>query len=249
MKWVRISVVRGYGAIPTRSSRPKHHPRELSRQLIEQIVAVRLEHGRSAEVVHHVLLERGVQVSLSSVKRTLDRALLTKKRSPWKRYHAPMERPTVAKPGDLVQVDTIHLAIDGKTTLYVFTLVDVFSRFAYARAYSRVTAANGLAFVKRAQTVAPFLFDCVQSDHGPEWSTHFTERVQMRHRHTRVRKPNDNAHIERFNRTIQEECLDKLKVDLSMINRALPTYLHYYNFERHHFGLNLKKPMQVVPSY
>lgn len=25
-------------------------------------------------------------------------------------------------------------------------------------------------------------------------------------RHTRLGRPNDNAHIERFNRTIQEEC-------------------------------------------
>ena len=221
----------------------------LSRILVGQIIAVRQEIKRSAEVVHQVLLERGITVSLSSVKRTLDRAMLLKKRSPWKRYHSTFERPVVAKPGDLVQADTIHLAIDGKTTLYVFTIIDLYSRWAYARAYARANARIALAFVKRAQTVAPFLFDCIQTDNGPEWSTHFTERVQVRHRHSRVRKSNDNAHIERFNRTIQEECIDRLPVALAAINRMLPKYLKHYNFDRHHFGLGLKKPMQVVPRY
>lgn len=60
---------------------------------------------------------------------------------------------------------------------------------------------------------------------------------------------NDNAHLERFNRTIQGECLGALPKDTKIINRNLPKYLRYYNEKRHHFGLNLQTPLQVVRSY
>jgi transposase InsO family protein len=236
----------GFNPIPTLSSKPKSHPRALPPERVDQIVQKRQELKRSSEVIHRALNDEGISVSLSSVKRTLSRQGLIRKRSPWKRWHAPSPRPAADRPGAFVQTDTIHLAVNGKTVLYVFTLIDVLSRWAYARAYRRANTRTALQFVKQAQVAAPFLFDCVQTDNGSEFSSHFTERVQIRHRHTRVRQSNDNAHVERFNRTLREECLDALPVDLTAINRALPEYLKKYNTTRHHFGLNLKTPYQVL---
>jgi len=244
--WKKRARIIGLHPIPTRPSRPKHHPRELSEGVTDAIVETRLRLNRSAEVVHQALLEDGVVTSLSSVKRTLDRRNLTKKRSPRKRYHAPSPRPVADAPGALIQADTVHLAIQGKTVLYVFTLIDVFSRWAYARCYARANCRTALSFVKQAQVAAPFLFQCIQTDNGSEFSTHFTERIGVRHRHTRVRQSNDNAHIERFNRTLREECLDALPVQLSIINRYLPRYLTHYVETRHHFGLDLRKPIQLL---
>ncbi len=237
-----------YGIRPilTLSSKPRSHPHQLPHTLVRTIVAKRLALKRSAEVVHRALGEDGVAVSLPSVKRTLDRHGLLKKRSPWKRYHAPSPRPFADHPGALAQADTVHLAVHGKTVLYVFTLIDVHSRWAYAWCSRRANTRTGLLFVKRSQVAAPFLFECIQTDNGSEWSTHFTERVQIRHRHSRVRQSNDNAHVERFNRTLREELLDGLPVDLTTINRALPTYLKHYNEKRHHFGLQLRTPLQLL---
>lgn len=244
--WKKRAKVVGLHPIPTRSSRPKHSPQALDRKLVVQIIDKRLALNRSAEVVHRSLNEEGVVVSLMSVKRTLDRAHLTRKRSPWKRYHAPSPRPVADAPGALIQADTVHLAIQGKTVLYVFTCIDVYSRWAYARCYQRANARTATQFIKQAQVAAPFLFRCVQTDNGSEFSTHFTERIQIRHRHTRVRQSNDNAHIERFNRTLREECLDALPVHIATINRTLPTYLKHYVETRHHFGINLMKPAQLL---
>lgn len=249
MKWVRKAERIGYYPIPTESSRPKHHPHELDKSLIEEIVRTRLEIKRSSEVVHKVLEEKGIRVSLSSVKRTLDRRGLLKKRSPWKRLHLNFKRPKVAQPGDLVQVDTIHLMTGEKTRIYVFTLIDIYSRWTYARCYEKCNSKIAIDFLRRAKTEASFVFNCIQSDNGSEFSQHFTERIKVAHRHSRIRRPNDNAHLERFNRTIQEECLDELKTEVNIINKTLPKYLKYYNTERHHFGINLKKPMEMVPSY
>ena len=86
----------------------------------------------------------------------------------------------------------------------------------------------------------------LQSDHGPEFGRWFIDRIKKDHRYTRIGKPNDNAHIERFNRTLQEECLDKILVDVKIINKNLKLYMQYYNYERVHAGINYKIPMQVV---
>lgn len=244
-KWVKKARRYGYHPIPTRSSRPAHHPRTLSEDMVRCIIAKRLLLKRSAEVVQRALADEGIKVSLSSVKRTLDRRGLLKKRSHLKRWHAPIERPRPERPGDLVQIDTVHLSTkDGR--IYVFTGLDVYSRFAYAKAYATASCRSAVLFVREAQKVAPFTFALLQSDHGTEFSQHFTEHVHIAHRHSRVRRPNDNAHLERFNRTLQEECLDKLPRDVGSINRALPAYLRYYNEQRHHFGLNLLTPVQKL---
>jgi transposase InsO family protein len=245
-KWAKKAKIYGLHPIPTRSSRPKQSPRALERGLVEKIIDKRLVLNRSAEVVQKALEEEGIPVSLMSVKRTLDRAHLTRKRSPWKRYHVPSPRPVADHPGALIQADTVHLAVHGKTVLYVFTCVDVYSRWAYARCYTRANARTATLFIKQAQVVAPFLFHCVQTDNGSEFSTHFTERIEIRHRHTRVRQSNDNAHIERFNRTLREECLDALPVNLRVINQQLSGYLKHYVETRHHFGIDLRKPIQLL---
>jgi transposase InsO family protein len=100
--------------------------------------------------------------------------------------------------------------------------------------------------VTEAQKHATFNFNMIQSDHGPEFSNWFVARISKNHRYTRIGKPNDNAHIERVNRTIQEECLDKLPNNVFKINCELKKYLRYYNYERLHLSLNLKTPNQFI---
>jgi transposase len=247
-KWVKKAKVLGYRAIPTRSSRPKHHPKQLDEKIVRRIVALRLKTKRTSEVVHQHLLNEGIKVSLNSVRRTIDRHGLMKKRSGWKRYHPPLDRPYPLKAGDLVEIDTIHRMIDEKKRLYVFVLIDVYSRWVYAKAYEKMSSNQTIRFVNEAQRKSVFRFQMLQSDHGPEFSQIFTSRIHKDHRYTRIGKPNDNAHIERVNRTIQEECLDKFPNDVKMINCELKKYLRYYNYERLHLSLNLKTPNQFISN-
>lgn len=246
VKWFKKSKEIGYGLIPTKSSRPKSHPKQLDKDIVRRIIAIRLKTKRTSEVVHQHLLNEGIRVSLNSVRRTIDRHGLMKKRSPWKRYHPHQDRPYPLKQGDLVQLDTIHRMISEKKRLYVFTLIDVYSRCSYAKAYEKMNSATSVLFVKEAQKYLSFRFETLQSDHGPEFGKWFVERIQRQHRYTRIGKPNDNAHIERFNRTLQEECLDKVPNNVRSINRALKKYLRYYNCERLHLGISLRTPVQLL---
>ncbi len=248
VRWLKKSsmITDGRFVIPTLSSRPDHHPNELPEEIVQAIIEFRLKRNRCAEVVHQEMINAEYSVSLSSVKRTLKRNYLIRERSPWKRWHFSEQRPLALKPGDLVQVDTIHL-VPGN--LYVYTLLDVFSRWAYARVSQRINTHRSLLFVRYAQREFPHSFSMLQSDHGSEFSTYFSENIKTNHRHSRVRKPNDNGHLERFNRSLKEECLREIPKTFKAYQKTIPEYLDYYNNERLHLGLNLKTPSQVVTSY
>lgn len=246
VRWFRKSLSYGYHAIPTESSRPKHHPKQLNENVVRKIVEIRLKNNRTSEVVHQELLNQGIKISLNSVRRTIDRHGLMKKRRNWKRYHPPVARPIPLKPGDLMEMDTIHIMISEKKRIYVFVILDVYSRWAYARCFEKMSGALMLKFIAEAEREAPFDFKMLQSDHGPEFSKWFTSRIGKNHRYTRIGKPNDNAHIERFNRTLQEECIDKVSRNPNSINCALKKYLQYYNHERLHLGISLFAPMQLI---
>lgn len=255
MRWMRKDKNNGWRPIPTQSSRPHRHPRSLTSEVVAAIVSQRKKRNRCAVIVHQELLNQGVVVSLSSVKRTLERQGLIKKRNPWKRWHFSLPRPKAKNPGDLIQIDTIHVGPTGDARFYIYTMIDLASRWAFAWAVPRINARLSLRFVQMAKHAASFQFRMLQSDHGPEFSSWFTERVGVlgiSHRHIRVRQSNDNVHIERFNRTIQEECLNKMPPLLAAYQRAIRGYLPYYNSERLHFGIDFMTPSQkikMVPSY
>jgi transposase InsO family protein len=250
LKWARRAPSHGKCNIPTLSSRPHHHPDELREEIVSAVLAYREKYHRCAEVLHAMLARDGVVTSLSSVKRTLRRYELTYP-SRWKKWHTYPPRPLPEKPGILVEIDTVHVGMpDERLSLY--TLLDVCSRWAHAIPVLRINTHRSLSFVSTTQTIAPFAFQTIQSDHGPEFSKWFTKQLIARglsHRHSRIRTPNDNAHLERFNRTIQEECIQRIPRDLRLWKKELPDYLRYYNEERPHMGLDMKTPTEVLRSY
>lgn len=243
--WSRKAEKLGDVPIPTKSSRPKTSPRRISNEICDQVSAKRKELGRSIEVVHHALTEDGVRVSLSSVYRILRDRYLLKRKSPWKKFHRTCMRPGALRPGDLVQLDTMHFMTGEKTRIYVYALIDVHSRIGYARACHKISSGKSLEFLREARAQLPFHISCIQTDHGPEFGSYFTQRLGIVHRHSRIRKPNDNAHVERFNRTLQDECLNKVPLDVSKMNKALKKYLNHYNNTRHHFGLKFRAPNDI----
>ncbi len=225
----------------------------LSKKVVSKIIEERIRHRRCAEVIHKQLELDGTSVSLSSVKRTLKRTGLIRERSPWKKWHYSLSRPIAENKGDLVQLDTVHFQTSAGKRFYVYTIIDLYSRWAYAKAVKKISAGMSAKFLLEARANAGFNFKMAQTDYGPEFSQHFTQRVNrlsILHRHSRVRKANDNAHVERFNRTIQEECFGTNKpINFERYLSLIGNYLNYYNNQRLHLGLGLKTPAQVLQSY
>lgn len=240
--------------IPTLASRPHHSPRAIGGQIVARVLELREQLKRCAEVIwHHLTHTDSVRVSLSSVRRILRRHhCFDGARKKRVRPDNP-RRPLVTKPGELVETDTIHYICPlTKTRRYVYTVIDVYTRMAYAEVHPRILPGLAANVVLHARNEFGFGLAMVQSDNGPEFSRYFEQtlnRQSIRTRHTRLGRPNDNAHIERFNRTIQEECLGNYityKTTTKHLQRKLDNYLEFYNFKRVHLSLQCQTPAEML---
>jgi transposase InsO family protein len=241
--------------IPTLSSRPLTSPKAIPKNIVELVISLRRMLKRCAEVVwYHLNHDNGVSISLSSVRRILKRSHEINGRKKRVRRDNP-RRPVVTKPGELLETDTIHYVCPSTgRKLYVYTVIDVFSRMAYAEVHPRILPGIAARVVQHARYEFGFDFLMVQADNGPEFSRYFEQVLRSDDtpvRHTRLGRPNDNAHIERFNRIVQEECLGNTiyySTPRTHIQGKLDNYLHYYNYKRVHLSLQYKVPADMLQS-
>ena len=255
-KWCRkASLLNQRHVIPTESSRPHHSPKRIPETVIDAIVAKRLgPYPRCGTVIQRELVNEGILTSVSTVNRVLDRAGLLKKKSKWKRWWKNTPRPLPENPGDLVELDTIHFRPfwyrNDPTTWYVYTGIDVNTRTAFAFAVDHISPGPSLYFARNIQTQVPFKVVCFQTDNGQEFGRYFTLNLNTRHRKIRKRKPNDNAHIEKFNRTIQDECINKVSFNtIEELNQCLTNYINHYNSRRLHMGIDFQTPLQRLLAH
>ena len=240
--------------IPSFSAAPKH-PHTLSDDLVQLVLDVREQLKRCAEVVwHHINAVLCIKISLSSVRRILKRHGKMKKPKFHKnRRYKGIPRPKVLSPGDLVEIDTIHLFNPiSKQKRYIYTVIDLYTRMAYARVYKELKPINSLNTILEAEQYFGFSFKTVQSDNGLEFARYFETRLESRGikiRHTRLGRPNDNAHIERFNRTLQEECTGNYYLEsesLKKMDDKILSYIDYYNYRRVHLSISYRTPAEML---
>lgn len=239
--------------IPTVVSRPRTSPHAVSDKIVTRVLELRALLKRCAEVVWHYLVHTdGVRISLSSVRRILRRHYLVTGRKKRVRSDNP-KRPLVTRPGELVQTDTIHYICPlTKRRRYVYTVIDLYTRMTYAEVHSRILPGLAANTVLHAEASFGFAFQLVQADNGPEFGRYFAQVLQGHGtavRHSRLGRPNDNAHIERFNRTIQDECLGRMlthKTTNKVVQSRLTAYLDYYNNQRVHLSLQCLTPAEML---
>jgi len=239
--------------IPTRSSRLHTSPTAVPAAVVARVLELRRTLRRCAEVVWYYLVHReGIAVSLSSVRRILRRCSVVHGRRPRIRRSNPI-RPVVTKPGELVETDTVHYICPlTKRRRYVYTVIDLYSRMTYAEIHDRIGPGIAAQVILRAQHRFGFIFAMVQADNGPEYSRYFEDNLHRRGiptRHGRLHRPNDNAHIERLNRTIQEECLGRIltyRDTTKQVQARLTAYLDFYNTVRVHLGLQCRTPLEML---
>lgn len=133
--------------IPTSSSRPKVFGRMVPAAVVDRIRYYRNKYKRCAVVIHAYCQREGTVVSLSTVRRVLYRLGLVVRKKWQRTWRPPIPRPVVTKPGDLIQMDTVHLYDHHtKQRTYLYTLVDLYSRWAYVE-YHHVLSQNIAAAV------------------------------------------------------------------------------------------------------
>ena len=237
--------------IPTLSSAPKTHPSALNENIVAAILRIRQCKYECAEIIHYKLAKEGINVSLSSIKRVIKRNELWRRK---RRYRWNEKRPLPTAPGELIQTDTVHYVnpLD-HSKMYIYTVIDLYTRMAYAKISPNLSEKGAAETIFEAQEYMQFSFKMVQSDNGAEFQNHFQGRLNnkgIKTRHSRVRHPNDDAHIERFNRILRKECIGQYNPNknIKFINSKLNRFIRYYNYDRIHLGIGLKTPYEVLQS-
>ena len=155
------------------------------------------------------------------------------------------------KVGKWLQLDTVVLYWQGKR-VYVITAIDLASRFAIAYAYSTPSSKNAKDFLNKIKMFFPreISIKMIQTDNGSEFLKHFhsaCEESKIEHTFSYPKCPKMNAYVERFNCTIQLECLKRRDAVLPLyqLNQKIAKYLVEYNTVRPHQSLVYKRPIDV----
>ncbi len=153
------------------------------------------------------------------------------------------------RPGELVEIDTVSIFVDGLKR-YLLTAIDLPTRFAFAYTYKSSSSANARDFLEKLRCVAPFQVTRVQTDNGHEFEKHFSQACREQnlvHYFNYPRHPQSNSHLERFNRTVQEQFAywhTDLLDEPEAFNRRLMNYLVWYNTEKPHRGIGKLPPLR-----
>ena len=234
--------------------------------IIERIITLRTAHPRlGKDKIHAILAQEGYQGSISTIGRILtDLKRQGRMPSPHRlsfqgkngtfierimKRKKKLRRP---KGYRVLEVDTVVRFIDG-VKRYILTGVDTQARTAFSAAYTNHGSASAADFLKRTREVLPNCPLAVQTDNGSEFALHFEHACKetgMTHFHTYPRSPKMNAHVERFNRTLDEEFLRYhralLRDDVRAFNEKLVEWLLWYNGERPHYALGQIAPFRFM---
>jgi transposase InsO family protein len=156
-------------------------------------------------------------------------------------------------PGHCVALDTIERIIQGQRR-YIITVEDIYTRYAFAWSTTSHASKAAEEVFRAYLLVFPFPITFVLTDNGSEFKKHFDEALRalhMAHYHTYPKTPKMNAHVERFNRTLQDEFANfhdgLLLLSPTHYNVKLMEYLVWYNTRRVHYAFNNQlSPLQFM---
>ena len=152
-------------------------------------------------------------------------------------------------------MDTVVFTLSQGGYRYLLTAIDDISKLAYARLYTTHSSAKAAEFLKRLHYLTEGEMINLHHDNGSEFQKDFEVaclKLSLPQWYSRVRTPKDNAVLERFNRTIQEEFVDMIDIgfeDIEEFNNRLLDWLIEYNNERPHEALDYLTPLEYLDIY
>lgn len=282
-RWATRYAQAGQAGMTDRSSRPHHSPRRTAQPVVRKIVHKRWKHklgpipiaaqlGCAPSTVYAVLRRCGL-TRLTHVDRVSG--------EPVRRYEHPYSgsliHVDVKKLGNIpdqggwrfvgrAQGSKNRSATRGKPrnrqgnpqigTAFVHTVIDDYSRVAYAEIHDDETAATAIGVLRRA--VAWFAargvrVERVLSDNGSAYRSHAWRdacaELGVTPKHTRPYRPQTNGKIERFHRTLAAGwAFARLFPSETARRKALPAWLHEYNHHRPHTAVGGHPPISRLTN-
>lgn len=173
-----------------------------------------------------------------------------------KQKHRPLKirlksHPRETNPGYL-EVDSITVYVLG-WKLYFVTIIDVVTKFAWVKLTFTLSSKEAKLALQEFQRQYSPTIRVVQTDNGHEFLAEFDQYLiqeNIPHQFIYLRSPKINGVVERFNRTVKEEFLNRCDEvytqDWDKLNQKLANYLTWYNTKRPHYSLNYMSPSQYL---
>ncbi|MCR4286289.1 MAG: integrase core domain-containing protein [Candidatus Kaiserbacteria bacterium] len=157
------------------------------------------------------------------------------------------------RPG-YVEIDSVIVYLLGKQLRFV-TMVDVVTKVAYAERVKNGKAHNTVHALHSFESRYAIPIYTVQTDNGSEFLGDFHDHLEHRgiiHLFTYPHCPKINGVVERFNRTIQEEFIERFldwNINPEKGDLKLSSYLSWYNEVRPHASLKYLTPQKYAEQY
>lgn len=240
-----------------KSTKPHITHKALTSQDEINIVSLRFQKRYTAEKIGKKL---GLKVSSKTIHRALMRYNLINKYG----YHRrPRFQDTVhmhaknTKEIGYLQMDVKYLTpeLTGLPwTCFEYAVIDIFSRYKEVVILNHLDEDGSIAALLEILPKLPFKPVFIQTDNGLEFQGRFKkllEQLKLKNHYVHKRTPNENAIIERSFRTDEEEFLFRLEhapQNYDDLRFLFSKWIHEYNHERPHLGIDLKTPYEVVAN-
>lgn len=256
-RWWRRYQTEGADGLLDRSSRPHSSPNQTPARVEARIVRLRrsrklgparigLITGVPASTVHRVLVRHGIN-RLRWMDRPTGRVIRRyEKDHPGELVHADVKKIGKIPPGGGWWAHgrgNVKPRRVGYTFLHV--VVDDHSRLAYVEAHDNERADTTAGFLRRAIDwfwTRGMTVDAVMTDNGSAYRSRLvadvlTERA-IAHWFTRPYRPQTNGKVERFIRTLMDECAyTRVYRSEHARRQAIDRFVHTYNHHRHHTAI------------
>ncbi len=207
----------------------------------QRVLSIRREHHNCCgDKIVYWLKKEGIHISRSTVYRILNKLLMLRPLGRKNTLRGPV--PGATRRRQVIQMDTIDFG-----DVFAYTAIDIFSREGQVVLRPTLTAEDGASALEELMGYFGWCH-VIQTDGGSEFEADFADRAPLYAQRQRIARPykrNEQAFIERFNRTVRQECLGWGKYtpdDIPTLHAQLDDWLHYYHFVRPSMAFDPMRP-------
>jgi transposase InsO family protein len=151
-----------------------------------------------------------------------------------------------------LQLDGVKVYWAGEQVLFL-TALELKTRTAWVKIVPTISSHHAKLFLEQIKSEIPFSLHTVHTDNGSEFHAVFDQalvELKLTHLWSPPRTPKIHAHMERFNKTLQEEFvdyhIDEAIAEPELFQHQLTDWLTWYNTKRPHLSLHLMTPQQYL---
>jgi transposase InsO family protein len=252
--WTRYQAEDLAGLQP-RCRRPHQSPTRTAPARERRVLRLR-ERRMSAVRIAHAL-----GLGHSTVQRILERHGVNQLPRPARPKPRRYEKQ---RPGELIHIDLKYLpALRNARHDFEFAAVDDFSREAVVSIRTDATSLAAASFLEHVAATLPYRIEAVLTDNAFAFTmrhamhsdrlTRFQQvcaEHDIAHHVLRPYAPQSNGKVERFFRTVDDECLHVRPLfTFAARSRAVDDFVWYYNHERPHLSLGGMTPVDRRKLY